>query len=1433
MDLSAEHPSPTSKALNPLSRVQGLSKILLVAASLVVYTALYLVLNPLLTGYGVGAISFLPVILGSLTYGVRGGLITGLVAIGLNIGLFYLGGGEDLGEMLLHGGGTGFFILIVGGGLAGYLKDLRDRLNHELIKRREVEAALQASLLRNRQAVDNSPNPIFSVDRQEAVLIWNQACQKLLGDREDLGGGAFEQLFKDADMRRQVREMVTEVFTKKASFKDWTLIYYCRDGSQRSMLSRLYPVYGDDGSVTGCMFANTDVSELHRTTERLQESEARLRQISQATFEGIAISENGVMIDANDQLVKMLGFESGEQFEQSKGMNLLEFVAPEWRELVERQIASGSEDTYKIMALRRDGSRFPVEVRGRTMPYQGRTVRMTAVRDISDRVHVEESLRRRQAILEAVSFAATQVLRSATLDESIPEVLKRLGQAAKASRAYLFEFHYAEEGVRLMSQRYEWAAPGIKPEIDNPEMQNFPMAERGFARMETLLLQGELIHGHVRDFPLSEQALLHAQNILSLVIVPIFVQQEPWGFIGFDECLEERDWSSIEMDALKAAASTLGASIQRVKSDENLRRRAEELAVLHRISVDITAANDLSTLLNTIVERAVDLLGGVSGGLYLCEPEERQVRCVVSYNTPADYTGTVLNYGEGAAGAVASTGKPLIVDDYSRWPGRAEVYEGDQPFSALISVPMLWQEQVTGVIHVLHEAKSRRFTQTDQELLSLFANQAAVALENARLYEAWRQRVEELDALRATMTELSAELEMPRLLQSLLARAVGLLEATGGDLGLYNSETRTIEIVASHNMGQGYLGTHMALGEGAMGQAVQSRESVVVEDYAEWEGRSPQYIDGPWHAVAAVPLISGGHDLGAIGIVHADPDHKFDSADLNLLDMFAQQAAVAIENARLFTAVQRHARQMALLNDITRAAISAPDLQNLLQRLADRLGELFDASGAYLTLWDESSGQPVPFAAYGPSRENYPGFQVLPGETTMTASVLKAGKVLVAEDVYDSPYISPRIAALFPERAMLGLPLTTAGRKLGAALISFQQPRSFSQDEIALAEQAAGQIALAISRMQLLEVERYRSEELSQANRLIMDLGRIAARIESASDAEGILETLGAELRRLGINCLIALKLPEGDEMLIHYLSLGSKEIRLAEKLVGIQLQDYRITPERFPFFHEILEHGRPLFEDSSDRVVQQALPMLPGQVVQRFSELIELTEDTRWLFLPLTIEQTVIGTFWLWGEVLESSLLPAAGIFGSQVAAALENARLYREVMELAVTDELTNLFNRRGLLEIGRRELDRASRNGRPFSVMMLDIDHFKTVNDTYGHPAGDQVLRILADRCTSNVRAIDVVGRYGGEEFLVLLPDTDVHAAYHIAERLLQTIVDMPMQTEFGDVSITLSAGLACTDGDSASLTDLIKRADQALYQAKHAGRNQVTALGNGQT
>jgi len=163
---------------------------------------------------------------------------------------------------------------------------------------------------------------------------------------------------------------------------------------------------------------------------------------------------------------------------------------------------------------------------------------------------------------------------------------------------------------------------------------------------------------------------------------------------------------------------------------------------------------------------------------------------------------------------------------------------------------------------------------------------------------------------------------------------------------------------------------------------------------------------------------------------------------------------------------------------------------------------------------------------------------------------------------------------------------------------------------------------------------------------------------------------------------------------------------------------------------------------------------------------------------------------------------------------------------MQMATTDAVTGLYNRHYMTSHLETQLRSARQNQKPLSLAMLDIDHFKEVNDNYGHAAGDEILQEFAQRITRNVRGVDVVARFGGEEFIVIMPDTDVGDAQIIAERLLSTIGEQPFHLDDGtEVEITTSLGLATSNAQTADASDLLGQADAALYRAKHEGRNRV--------
>jgi diguanylate cyclase (GGDEF)-like protein/PAS domain S-box-containing protein len=176
----------------------------------------------------------------------------------------------------------------------------------------------------------------------------------------------------------------------------------------------------------------------------------------------------------------------------------------------------------------------------------------------------------------------------------------------------------------------------------------------------------------------------------------------------------------------------------------------------------------------------------------------------------------------------------------------------------------------------------------------------------------------------------------------------------------------------------------------------------------------------------------------------------------------------------------------------------------------------------------------------------------------------------------------------------------------------------------------------------------------------------------------------------------------------------------------------------------------------------------------------------------------------------------------------AIENANLYRETQKLAISDELTGLYNRRGLIDLGRREVDRAKRFRHPLAVAIMDIDNFKQINDTYGHLAGDQLLNQVADCCRASFREIDIIARYGGDEIVVLLIENDVRQAQNTADRFRESIAKRAFKTDSGSLTATISIGVADIDDMTENLGQIIDKADRGLYLAKEAGRNRTVAV-----
>jgi PAS domain S-box-containing protein len=741
---------------------------------------------------------------------------------------------------------------------------------------------------------------------------------------------------------------------------------------------------------------------------------------------------------------------------------------------VQRAWAGESLAGAEVVRRRKDGE--PVRLRLWTAPLRGDGGRVTSVfamfEDITSRSDTEASLRRRDAVLAAVGHAAQELLLPGDPLPRLPQILRPLGEALDVSRAYVFQSHRGLQGETVISQRSEWCAAGIVPQIDNPELQNIPRHNSPFEAWGDALEHGEVVRGHAWQFSEAGPVFMTPEDIRSILIVPIFVDGGWWGVIGFDECRREREWARVEVEAARAAAGLLGAVIgrerasraledsearyrrlvdhapdvifryrlfpdrafeyvspvvttlagytpdelyadanlilemvhpedrprlqrvlegrvsaagslqlrwirpdgrvvwveqltapvvdaegrllalesiardmtMRVEAEAAARRRAEQLAGLHQTSLEISSETDLALLLRSIVERAVRLVGTAMGGLFLASPDGQVLEQVVDFGHEGRFLGARLRLGEGVSGTAAATGEPVVVEDHRTWPGKADVFR-DSTTGRVLAVPLKTHDRTLGVLYLSDEAAGT-FGQDEVRLATLFAEQAAIAIANARMFDETRRYSQQIEALYQTALEIGSQTDLDLLLADVVDRAAGLLNLPVGGLYLLDEAAQTLEMVVSRYPDRDYAGTRIAVGEGVVGRAVELDGPFFVESYADWEGKAPVYDDVRLGRVLGVPLRVGGRITGALFV----SDFKrgvFEPAEIRLVTLFADQAAVAIENSRLLASERRHSDQLRrsrlLIESLSRVAANlerSTEPEDLLKVLESELREL-------------------------------------------------------------------------------------------------------------------------------------------------------------------------------------------------------------------------------------------------------------------------------------------------------------------------------------------------------------------------------------------------------------------------------------------------------------------------------------------------------------
>ncbi len=687
----------------------------------------------------------------------------------------------------------------------------------------------------------------------------------------------------------------------------------------------------------------------------------------------------------------------------------------------------------------------------------------------------------------------------------------------------------------------------------------------------------------------------------------------------------------------------------RKRAEAVIRRQADEMKALYETTHDLVMERSLSDLLHTVVKRAVGLLNATSGGLYLCDPSQRQVRCEVSYNTPQDYRGVVLKYGEGAAGLVAETGQPLIIPDYRVWAGRAAVYEGENTFVSMVSVPMVWQNQVLGVLHVIDYSKPQAYHEEDLLLLTQFADQAAIAVGNARLFEFEEQRRREAAAIAEIDRDISASLQVNVVLEKIASHAKELLRAETSAVYLADAERPGLWAIAAQGPDADEIKQDpVMIGKGILGNIAARKVGEIVNDAARDE-RSIN-IKGtaviPFDNLVSVPILRKGELIGLIAAWRTGQTQGFTPTELDFLKSLAGQAAIAIVNANLFEAEQKRRKEAETLRSAAQKITSTLDQNQVIQLILEQLANVLPFESASVQLLREGylevvggQGWSDPAGVLG---MRFP----IPGDNPNSAVVLERRPLILhsAPQAYPSFNRPPHTSI----QSWLGVPLIVRDRVIGMVAVDHSQPGFFRDTDVQMVTALAGQAALAIDNARLFKDTQQRLVELE------------------------ILQTMASALR---IAQTVDEVFPIILDQLIHLLDFGSALVDLIDPLSG---EIVSVLAEGA--WAPMTGKRTPIDKGGSGRVIAAGQPYVTHDLMAdgfvAWPNLIGGLNSAA--CVPIVANQQSIGTLWVGRQSQshitheEVNLLIA---LGEMVGNTLQRMRLHEQTVRQ--TEEITLAYD------------------------------------------------------------------------------------------------------------------------------------------------------------
>jgi len=481
-------------------------------------------------------------------------------------------------------------------------------------------------------------------------------------------------------------------------------------------------------------------------------------------------------------------------------------------------------------------------------------------------------------------------------------------------------------------------------------------------------------------------------------------------------------------------------------------------------------------------------------------------------------------------------------------------------------------------------------------------------------------------------------------------------------------------------------------------------------------------------------------------------------------------------------------QKVAILYDASQAILSTFDLDEVLKQILAIARDYFHLQSGAILLLDKNSGKLVVRSQFG-MEDGTP--VEIPKDVGICGAAAKLKRPIYAPDVSKDPRYIPGVPTT---RSEIAIPLIVRDEILGVLDCQSSKLNSFTSEEIDLLTLFATQASIGLQNALLYSLLQRRAAQLEAIN-------AIAKQTTAVLNLPDLLNKTTAQLLEAFPLDHVAVFLRSEE----NYLVLRAEAGRLANN-VGKE----QTLPDKFERVTQALNSGKTILYTSIGSEVNDRI--FDGSRSEMYVPLLSFGEE---------IGVLAGGTSR--GDDFQSNEIQAIESMADIIATAIQNARHVEQIRELAFRDGLTGIFNRRYFESKITQELDRAARYSNALSLLMIDIDHFKDVNDEFGHLLGDEVLRQVSTIFTTQVRKVDFVCRYGGEEFAIIAPQTPGDNAVSIAEKLRRKISSW----HFPGVprSITVSIGVAEFPQHGKSRDSLVRAADAALYLAKQKGRNRV--------